>query len=313
MNTSRESSPDTGQEADKATEDKKVVENVADKVGEALNAQRFQMLEDIARELAGEVVFPTSFEAAIRLRKALLNSNLPIPRIASIVSVEPLVAAKLIHLANSVLYSPDGTPARDLQAAISRLGVNLVRTTALAIAMSQLMRSKEMAIFTDFTQALWAHTLKTAAAARILARTQTRINPDEALLAGIVHDIGIFYLLYRAAEYPEYRDNEQSVLDLVIGWHESIGESLLHVLGLPERIVDAVRDHDQLRTSRDDAMNLSDVIYFANLLAGGNFEWLHKFDGPRNVEASADDRKRFADILEEAEDDIRELRTALAA
>ena len=98
--------------------------------------------------------------------------------------------------ANSVLYSPDGTPARDLQAAISRLGVKLVRTTALAIAMSQLMRSKEMAIFNDFTQALWVHTLKTAAAARILARTQTRINPDEALLAGLVHDLGAFYMLY---------------------------------------------------------------------------------------------------------------------
>ena len=194
MSTSRKASPEASLEVDQQAVKDAETEDAVDKVGKALNAQRFQMLEDIARELAGEVVFPTSFEAAIRMRKALLNSNLPIPRIASIVSVEPLVAAKLIHLANSVLYSPDGTPARDLQAAISRLGVKLVRTTALAIAMSQLMRSKEMAIFNDFTQALWVHTLKTAAAARILARTQTRINPDEALLAGLVHDLSLIHI-----------------------------------------------------------------------------------------------------------------------
>ncbi|MBL8414711.1 MAG: HDOD domain-containing protein [Propionivibrio sp.] len=311
MNTSRESSPDTGQEADKATEDKKVVENVADKVGEALNAQRFQMLEDIARELAGEVVFPTSFEAAIRLRKALLNSNLPIPRIASIVSVEPLVAAKLIHLANSVLYSPDGTPARDLQAAISRLGVNLVRTTALAIAMSQLMRSKEMAIFTDFTQALWAHTLKTAAAARILARTQTRINPDEALLAGLVHDLGAFYMLYRAAQYPELRTRPETVKYLIIQWHEGIGVTLLNALGIPEDIVNATIDHEQPRAAPESMRTLADIVYVGNILAGTHFERLYQDLDPDAGEAGII-RQKYADLLPEIETETQEMQAIFA-
>jgi len=96
-------------------------EPTADKVGEALNAQRFQMLADIARELAGDVVFPTSFDAALRLRKELQKPDLPTARIASIVGVEPLVVSKLMQLAGSVLYSPDGSPARDIRAAIARL------------------------------------------------------------------------------------------------------------------------------------------------------------------------------------------------
>ena len=91
--------------------------------GKDLNTQRFQMLEDIARELTGVVVFPTSFDTALRLRKELHNPDLPTARIASIVGLEPLVATKLMHIANSALYSPDGTPARDLRSAISRLGV----------------------------------------------------------------------------------------------------------------------------------------------------------------------------------------------
>ena len=75
-----------------------------DKRGEALNAERFRMLEDIARELAGEVVFPTYFDAALRLRKDLQNPDLPTARIAKIVSIEPLIAAKLMQLAGSALY-----------------------------------------------------------------------------------------------------------------------------------------------------------------------------------------------------------------
>ena len=189
-----------------------------DKRGEALNAERFRMLEDIARELAGEVVFPTYFDAALRLRKDLQNPDLPTARIAKIVSIEPLIAAKLMQLAGSALYSPDGSPAKDLSAAISRLGVDLVRTTALAIAMNQLLRSKDMAIFSDLTRALWDHSIRTAAAARVLAQNFTRINPDEALLAGLVHDLGAFYMLYRAVQYPELRVRPDSIKYLIVQW-----------------------------------------------------------------------------------------------
>ncbi|MBP7525725.1 MAG: HDOD domain-containing protein, partial [Propionivibrio sp.] len=154
-----------------------MVDQGGDKVGEALNSQRFQMLTDIARDLAGDVVFPTCFDTAVQLRQELQNADVPIARIARLVSVEPLIAAKLLHLANSVHYNPSGAPVRGLPEAVTRLGVSLVRTTALAVAMNQLMRSREMAVFSELTHDLWEHSIKTAAAARILARTRTRINP----------------------------------------------------------------------------------------------------------------------------------------
>jgi HD-like signal output (HDOD) protein len=283
----------------------------ADKVGDALNAQRFQMLEDIAKELKGDVVFPTYFDAALHLRKELNDPDLPTARIAKIVSVEPLVAAKLMKLANSVLYSPDGTPARNLSAAISRLGIDLVRTTALAIAMGQLRRSKEMATFSDLTRALWDHTIKTAAAARILARTQTKINADEALLAGLVHDLGAFYMLYRAAQYPELRSRPDSVKYLIMQWHESIGVTLLNVLGLPEEIVNATIDHDQVRKTPVMMRTLSDIVYVANILAGTHFEWLYQDFDPEAGESGIV-RQHFADLLPEIEADTLEMEAVFA-
>jgi len=283
---------------------------MADKFGAALNAQRFQMLEDIARELAGDVVFPTWFDASLRLRKELQNPDLPIERLVSFVACDPLIAAKLIQLANSSRYNPDGTSARNLPAAISRLDADLVRSTALSVAMNQFMRSKDMVAFSDLSRALWVHSLKTAAA-HILARTYTRINPDEALLAGLVHDLGAFYMLYRAAQYPELRVRLDSVKYLIMQWHESIGVSLLKALGMPKKIVRATIDHDQPRIVSVTVQTLEEIVYVSNILAGANFEWMHQDIDPDDGEMGIV-RQNYAELLPEIEADAREMQAVFA-
>ena len=277
-----------------------------DKFGEALNATRFRMLEDIARELAGDVVFPTYFDAALRLRKELQNPDLPTARIAKIVGIEPLTAAKLMQLANSAYYSRDGSKAKDLRAAINRLGVDVVRTTALAIAMAQLLHSKDMAIFGNLAGALWDHSIRTAAAARILARTYTRINPDEALLAGLVHDLGAFYMLYRAVQYPELLLRPDTVKYIIMRWHEGIGVTLLNALGMPEEIVNATIDHDQPRPVLSTVRTLSDIVYVGNIIAGTHFEWSQQDTDP-DVGDAGSVRQNFKDLLPEVEADTVEM------
>ncbi len=249
--------------------------NGPDKSGAELNAQRFAMLEDIAKELAGEVVFPVDFNATMHLRKILQNPDLPTPKIAAAVETEPLVAARLLQLANSVLYRRDDTPVRNLSTAITRIGLKVVKTTALAIAMNQLLRAKELVVFSDLATSLWRHSVHSAVAARQLVRQEAcPIDPEDAFLAGLVHDLGASYMLYRAAHYPELRGRPDTVRHLILQWHESIGGSLLHALGFAEDVVNAIADHDQLRTSPPKSLRtLSDVVYVANALAGAHFEW----------------------------------------
>jgi HD-like signal output (HDOD) protein len=247
-----------------------------DKTGAALNAQRFQMLEDIAQELSDEVVFPTAFDVVTRLRKALQNPDLPLPRIAEIVEMEPLISGRLIGLANSVAFRRRGMEVRSVKVAVTRLGINLVRSTAMGISMNQLLRAKDLLPFRDIAQRLWQHSLQTAAAADVIAQRMTNIAPDEALLAGLVHDLGAFYMLYRASQYEELRNRPDTVRYLITEWHESIGHSLLIALGMPHAIADAMRDHDRPRSIPRPPRNLADVVYVANVLAGGKFEWLSR-------------------------------------
>ncbi len=283
-----------------------------DKKGDALKAQRFQMLEDIAKELSGEVVFPTYFDAVLRLRKVLQDPDQSMAAIAAAVAVEPLISAKLLHLANSVAFNPDGREVVDLKSAIMRLGLNAVRSAALSIVMAQLLRARGMADYAEQTHALWEHSIKTSAAARIIARTAPRLNADEAMLAGLIHDLGAFYMLYRATQYDELRHRPDSIRYLIIQWHESIGVSLLNALGIPEEIVNSTIDHDRLRPPPAPIRTLQDAIYVANMLAGGHFEWLMQNQGEDSEGHLAALEEKYADLRPEIEALTAEMRAAFA-
>ena len=275
------------------------------------SSPHFQILQDIARDLSGDVNFPTCMDAAILVRNTLRDPYANLTRVVQVIGVEPLISSKLLKLANSVAFNPSGQTVSELSTAINRLGFEAVRTTSLAVAMDQMLKSRNLTAFDDISRNAWEHSLRVAAIARVLARRIGRINPDEAMLAGLVHDIGIFYLLYRATEYPEYRENPSAIIELICGWHEGIGESLLHILGLPDRITDAVRDHDRLQNV-ENPCSVRDVLYFANLLAGWDADWLPAPVDEQEAAIRAADRDRYGDLVAEAEEDIAELRAALS-
>jgi HD-like signal output (HDOD) protein len=279
--------------------------------GQALSEQRFQIFQSIAEELSGEVTFPTSFDVVVRLRKALQDENQTLDQIAMVLSTEPLIPVRLIQLANSAAFNR-GREVKEIKEAINRLGLNTVRAQSMAIAMSQLLRSKEMVIFGDLPDRIWTHSLRTACSAFVLCRRMTRIQPDEGLLAGMVHDLGAFFLLYRFRQYKDLVMRQNSVKHLLARWHESISHSLLVSLGMPDEIAEAVRDHDSPRPIPEKPANLADVIYISNLLAGGMADWLALDEFTEDSKADVEQaRALYQEHLEEIEAFEQEMRHAL--
>lgn len=269
-----------------------------------------RLLGEIERDLSSDVNFPTCLDAALAIRNALRDPFASLERVALAIGGEPLIASKLLRLANSTAYNPGAQLSSDLGAAIQRLGFEIVRTTALAVALEQMLASRRQARNERIGHDAWTHSIEVAAIARALARRLGAINPEEALLAGLVHDIGVFYLLYRTAEHPEYADDAQ-LMDLLRNWHEQIGLALLQQFGLPAEVITAIRGHDRPRDLAAPCA-LGDVLYFANLLAGGDRDWAPDDLTPQESAARATDRARLAGLLDEAGDDIAALRSALA-
>ena len=138
----------------------------------------FRILEDIARDLSGDVNFPTCLDAAMLVRNTLRDPQVDLRLVVQAIGTEPLISSKLLRIANSVSYNPSGRPITDLQAAVSRLGFEVVRTTSLAVAMDQMLKSKNLTAYDGISHAAWQHSIHVAAIARVLARRLGRINPD---------------------------------------------------------------------------------------------------------------------------------------
>lgn len=271
-----------------------------------------RLLKDVATDLSGEVNFPTTLDLAIKMRQAFKNPGITASELERLLEMEPIIASKLLQLVNSSSYRGDGPVITDLGAAIAKLGEERARTTALGIALDQIMKSRHLVAFDRYARLNWEHSIRSAVYARHLAQHGQRVDPEDAFLAGLVHDIGVYYLFYRAADYPEYKHDRQALVELVLGWHESIGESVLHALGLPARIAESARDHDQPRLEEVAPRTLGDIVYIANILAGSNWEWLPDALSPEQRQAIERTRQRYISIIAEGEHEVQELLGALS-
>jgi putative nucleotidyltransferase with HDIG domain len=234
---------------------------------QAAGQRAFRFLQEIAGDLSGNgVTFPTFIDATLKVRKALADPNCDVGRLAQVVSGEPVLATKLVRLANSAALNPGGRQVADVRTAVMRVGFNAVRSTAAAVAVQQVRASKDLAPFAVEAERAWRHSLDVAAIAYVLARALTPLNPDEALFAGLVHDIGRFYLLSRASRYPELIEHRDELEAIVAEWHPSIGQAVLQGLGLPDALVAAVADHEA-GDFRFPPRTLTDVVTLANLAA----------------------------------------------
>ena len=283
---------------------KKAADPAAEAAGRA-----FRFLQELAADLSQESIsFPTFVDATVRIRDALRDPDADVDRVAQVVSGEPLLAARLVHLANSVAFNPGGRKIADVRSAVTRVGFNTVRTTAAVIALEQVRASKDLAPFATEAERVWRHSLDVAAIAYVLARALTTLRPDEALFAGLVHDIGRFYLLSRASKYPELVEHRDELETIVQEWHPSIGQAILQQLDLPEALTVAVAEHE-LGNYRFPPRNMTHLVTLANLAAHWR-EGRAAQPGPDGTAELPEDSPVFP-VLAEAAAEVQSLINAL--
>jgi HD-like signal output (HDOD) protein len=222
----------------------------------------------IEKELkSGELVFPTSMQATMKIRRALEDPNSSLSSVSKVISLEPLLSVKLLRMANSAFFNPAGADVTDVQRALMRVGVNNARTLALAVIGDQLATAQEFAPVWRLADQLWRHSLDVASLSYAIAIQLDSASPDTALLAGMVHDIGQFFLLSRAHEYPELLEEQSELAEFILYWDRRVGQAVLQSLGTPESITDALDAQEECSGSWP-PRKLSDILFLANSAAG---------------------------------------------
>jgi len=186
----------------------------------------------------GEMMFPTHTDLALRVRRTLDDPDCSIDQLAKLVRAEPLLAARVVAMANSVAYNRSGRVTTDVGNAVASIGLKALSSLAMALIVRQMEGMSKIPAHRALAARLWDHTAHVASHAYVLARRVTHQNPDTAFFAGIVHEVGGFYLISRAASFPGLLDGP------LRGWYRvgevRLGRAVLKALSVPQEVVDGV-------------------------------------------------------------------------
>jgi HD-like signal output (HDOD) protein len=281
----------------------------------AQEPEAFNLVTEIASELSwGKIDLPGIPDIALQVRKALEDENVTTDQLVRIVGCEPVLAARIIQLANSVALNTSGRRVADLRTALARTGFAMVRTTAIAYAISQLRNHKELKNLQQPLSVLWKRCTLVAAMCRAIAPRISKVNADTAMLAGLLHGVGELYILTRAKRHEKLFRNDAAYRTVVRDWHAKLAKAILDNWELDADIVAAVGDFERFERANEGDIDLTDVLTVSYLLAAYH-------EHPESLELNMNDvavcrrlnltLKDYEALITESREEVTALRDAL--
>jgi HD-like signal output (HDOD) protein len=231
----------------------------------------FTFVQALAAELSGgKVELPGFPHIVMRVQRILSDEKTDAARIVRVIGGEPVLATQLIRMANSAALNPTGTAVTDLRAAVTRVGIDMVRSATIAFAMRQLREAPTLRGLEMQLGVLWRRSVQTASLCYVVARRLTSLHADTALLAGLLQGIGRLYILTRASRHRSLFCDAAAYQTIEHDWHLSIAAALLENWGIADEIVQAVHESENLERDSRGAPTLADVVVVGTLLAEVN-------------------------------------------
>jgi len=212
--------------------------------------------------IAGHVRLPTLPDVAVRV-KAAAEGGSSAGEIAALVAQDIALSGRLVQVANSPLYR--GRAEIDsIQVAVTRLGTRLVRAFVIGMAFRQMFDASS-AVLTKLFRDICQDAVEIAAICRVLAETSPDTDPEEAMLGGLLHNIGALPILARLDE--AYGDDIDShvVHELVDELAPEIGTRILKSWGLSEALVAVPEGCHALERDSGPRIDYVDIVFAARL------------------------------------------------
>jgi HD-like signal output (HDOD) protein len=215
---------------------------------------------------ANRLILPTLPDVAIKVRDAVSKGDATAQSLAEIIATDAAISARLIQVANSPLYR--GTlEIKNIQMAVTRLGNNTIRTLITSLIMQQ-MFTPTTALLEGYFRSTWEQGVNVSAISRALAAFVPHLNADEAMLAGLIHQIGKLPILTLVEKIPEFKDSPSRLDKLLEKAHPHVGKLIMNTWNFPEELklvpseyVDFQRDSG----SKADYVDLVQVAFLQSI------------------------------------------------
>lgn len=209
-----------------------------------------------------ELHIPSLPEVAFKLDQAI-RDDVGMAEVARIIQLDPVIAAKLVHVANSPLYLP-ARPIQTCHDAVNRLGLVATRNLVTGFALRQVFKCKDPYLAKVFLNC-WKQSVYLSALCYVLATDNPGINREEALFAGLIADIGMIPFLYFADHCPRelwWPADVEAVIPHVRG---PVGAYLLRHWDFPETLADMPLRAEDWYHDGGETLGLADIVILSKL------------------------------------------------
>jgi HD-like signal output (HDOD) protein len=273
---------------------------------------QFRFVSLLALELQnGDIALPSLPDVVMKIRQMLESAAADFEQISQAVSVDPVLVSRLFVFANSAYYNRANIEIETLDAAIGRLGFEVVRNTAMSLAMKQLYASEKHSHAAKQLRAIWARGMKLSCMSFAVAKRVPAINEETAFLAGLMHEVGKLYIVTKAEEFPDILGNPKSLQAMFDEWNAQISKSIIESWGFSEDMAESADPAQYLDDNLDNPPKLVDVVYVAKLLVDdADVEGLDLSEVPACVKIKID-KDTLPDVLGGYRDKLTSMQSSL--
>ncbi len=228
-------------------------------------SEEHHLLMEFYSELrSNQINLPSVSDVAWKVRRIVDRDDTSAEQVALAVSADPAMAAKLVRASNSPLYR-GFSDVRNVREAVVRLGMRTTRQLVTVFAMREVFKTRQPALQKEMDR-LWRHSREVAALCWVLADSATRLNPEEAMLAGLLHDIGVVPVLVQAEHHVNLFADPANLAHAMSELRADVGTAMLENWAFPPAFTEAVRHaEDWAYECREPEPQLVDVVIVAQL------------------------------------------------
>ncbi len=208
-----------------------VISSSAPPAEQAVHSSQF--LQQCCQALKeGKLPLPTIPDISIKIRRAINDSRANNSRIAKVVQMDPVITARLIQISNSPLYR-GRRRIESCPEALTRLGLKVAQHLITSFALKAVFKAKTRSIQKQMNE-LWHHSSYVAAISAVLAHKTPGFDPDRAMLAGLVHDIGTVPILIFADTYRDLLEDPEDLPKTIARMQARVGSAIMRKWHFPD-------------------------------------------------------------------------------
>lgn len=262
-----------------------------------------------------KLALPTIPDVSFKIRRAINDKRANSSKIAKVVQIDPSITARLIKISNSPLYR-GRRKIESCPEALTRLGLKVSQNIITAFAMKGVFTAKSPVIRRRM-QELWTHSSYVAAISAVFAHKTPGFDPDRAMLAGLIHDIGVVPILAYADKNADILDNLQDLAETIKELKNEIGVQIIRRWDFPDDFEDIINNSENWYRDSGEEADYTDIVMIAQLhsyIGKVDIKKMPKMDelpAYKKLAAGNLDADQSINILDQAKDEIEHIRQML--